>query len=84
MIKKQTDTIAPNTTIITKEYAQTLSELKKHIAQAQIKAVLSANKELIKLYWHIGKTIIENRHIMVGDLMSLNGSPKIYKKHFPG
>lgn len=47
--------------IITQEYVQTLAEIKKHIQEAQIKAVISVNKELLKLYWFIGKTIAERQ-----------------------
>src|SRR5580765_3755335 len=48
-------------TISMTDYAQTVSAIKSHIQQAQIKAVLSANKELIKLYWSIGKIIAEKQ-----------------------
>lgn len=51
-----------NPTIISaKEYAQTLTELKKQIQESQVKAALAANKELIKLYWSIGKIIAEKQ-----------------------
>jgi len=48
---------------IIKEYAQTLSDIKKHIKAAQIKAALAANKELLKLYWYIGNTISEKQQL---------------------
>lgn len=51
----------PPTSVSIKDYAQTLLDLKKQVAQAQIKATLSANKELITLYWNIGKTIVEKQ-----------------------
>jgi len=47
--------------IATKEYTQTLSYLKKQVIASQTKAILSANVELIKLYWIIGKTIVEKQ-----------------------
>ncbi len=47
--------------ISTKEYGQTLADIKNQVQEAQIKAALSANKELIKLYWSIGKTITEKQ-----------------------
>jgi len=40
-----------------KEYVQALFEIKQRIQQAQIKALLSVNNELLKLYWDIGKII---------------------------
>lgn len=39
-------------------YVTILEELKIKIRQAQYKAVISANKEMIFLYWDIGKTIL--------------------------
>jgi len=48
-------------TIPTKEYVQVLSSLKKQIKEAQIKAVFSVNKEMLKLYWAIGKIIAEKQ-----------------------
>lgn len=42
------------------EYFEILNEIKNRIKTAQYKAVLGANKELISLYWSIGKTIIAN------------------------
>jgi hypothetical protein len=47
--------------ISTKEYALTLADLKGQIKEAQVKAVLSANKEMLKLYWLIGKTVAEKQ-----------------------
>lgn len=40
-----------------KEYAQILLNIKQAIAQAQTKASLAVNKELLLLYWNIGKQI---------------------------
>ena len=45
----------------TKEYAQVLIALKTHVRQAQVKAVFSANRELLKLYWFIGKIMVEKQ-----------------------
>ncbi len=62
MIKKTKKPITSSKkspSIPTKEYAQTLADLKQHVRQAQIKATLSVNKELLSLYWSIGKMIAE-------------------------
>lgn len=45
----------------TNEYATTFAELKKQIQTAQLRAVTAANKELVRLYWTIGKTIVEKQ-----------------------
>ena len=47
--------------IIGKEYISFLHEIKSRIISARIKAVRSVNKELIKLYWDIGRSIIERQ-----------------------
>jgi hypothetical protein len=44
--------------LLPKDYAQWLSDLKARINQAQQRATLSVNRELIKLYWQIGKDIL--------------------------
>ncbi|MCL4154326.1 UNVERIFIED_CONTAM: hypothetical protein GTU68_052502, partial [Idotea baltica] len=43
------------------DYSALLDELKKQIKSAQIKAALSVNKELILLYWNIGKEILNRQ-----------------------
>ena len=42
-------------------YLSTLESLKSKIKTAQIKAHLSVNKEMLILYWQIGKTILEKQ-----------------------
>ena len=42
------------------EYFEVLDGIKARIKEAQYKAVLGANKELMELYWNIGKIIIIN------------------------
>ena len=46
---------------IGKEYTKFLNEIKSRIATARIQAIRSINKELTKLYWDIGKTIVERQ-----------------------
>lgn len=45
------------------EYQEWLRLIKAQIYQAQIKAALSVNSELINLYWGIGQSIIEQQEI---------------------
>ncbi len=42
-------------------YAKLLGDLKNRIQNAQIKAALSVNQELIKLYWDIGNEIVKRQ-----------------------
>lgn len=48
-----------NTEILPNGYNDYLHTLKQRIQEAQIKAVLAANSELIYLYWDIGKSLSE-------------------------
>jgi len=42
-------------------YGDLLGDIKTRIRQAQIKATLSANTEMILLYWDIGRMILERQ-----------------------
>jgi predicted nuclease of restriction endonuclease-like (RecB) superfamily len=44
-----------------KDYILFLKDIKNKITNARIKAYRSLNKELIKLYWDIGKSIVEKQ-----------------------
>ena len=46
---------------ITKDYAEFLQSLKQRISNAQIKAALAVNRELVLLYWQIGSEILERQ-----------------------
>lgn len=43
------------------QYPAILEALKKQIHQARLKAALAANREMLTLYWQIGKTILEQQ-----------------------
>jgi hypothetical protein len=45
--------------IIKSDYETFLAEIKERIRQSQYDALKAVNKELIKLYWDIGKMIVE-------------------------
>lgn len=42
-------------------YAKFVAQLKLKIRSAQFKAALAVNRELIRLYWEIGKGIVERQ-----------------------
>ncbi|MBM4032944.1 MAG: DUF1016 domain-containing protein [Planctomycetes bacterium] len=42
-------------------YRQFVESLKARIRSAQVKAALAANEELIRLYWDVGKAIVERQ-----------------------
>ena len=39
-------------------YAPLLADLKQRVRAAQVKAAVSVNSELIRLYWHVGREIL--------------------------
>ncbi len=41
------------------EYKNWISQIKKQIRGAQIKASIAVNEEMLELYWNIGKDIVE-------------------------
>jgi predicted nuclease of restriction endonuclease-like (RecB) superfamily len=43
------------------DYAQLLNDLKARIQAARTRAALSVNRELIALYWDMGKMIVERQ-----------------------
>ena len=43
------------------DYLSVLADLKRRISAAQTQAALAVNRELIALYWHVGKTIVQRQ-----------------------
>ena len=43
------------------DYKDWLQNLKEKIQQSQIKAAIQVNSELLRLYWQIGKDIVEKQ-----------------------
>lgn len=70
--------------LATQEYIQIITHLKKQIKEAQVKAVLAANKELIKLYWSIGQTIVEKQEAHGWGSGFIDQLAKDLKNAFPG
>ena len=42
-------------------YNELLDDLKSRVRSAQLKAAVAANRELIQLYWDIGRLIVERQ-----------------------
>src|SRR3990167_3262152 len=71
-------------TLISKEYIKTLSDIKEQIKKAQVKATLAANKELLKLYWSIGKVINEKQSEYGWGSKFIDDLSKDLQNSFPG
>src|SRR3989338_5692258 len=61
-----------------------LEGLKEKIRTAQIKAVLSVNRELIKLYWQVGKGIVHQQEREGWGRSVIEQVAKDIQKSFPG
>ncbi|MDR3632987.1 MAG: PDDEXK nuclease domain-containing protein [Isosphaeraceae bacterium] len=53
--------VTPTSTGLPADYPAFLESLKRRVQQAQTKAMLSVNRELIQLYWEIGRLICERQ-----------------------
>ena len=49
------------TDLLSSEYAQFLTDLKTRIRTAQVKATLAANRELVALYFDVGRLLVERQ-----------------------
>lgn len=67
-----------------KEYVQVLTDIKKHVQESQIKAVISANTELLKLYWSIGKIITEKQQLNGWGTKVIEKLANDLQSEFPG
>ena len=47
--------------LIPSDYEQVLNSVKQRIRQAQVRAALSVNRELVLLYWQIGHEILQRQ-----------------------
>jgi predicted nuclease of restriction endonuclease-like (RecB) superfamily len=82
MIKKK-EVDNDNKTIISDDYKSTLIDLKKRIAEAQIKAAISVNKELVLLYWNIGDFLWKKQQNSAWGEKVIDTIAKDIKESFP-
>ncbi len=79
--------ISPSDTgqvILPNEYPQLIKELKKKVRSAQVKAHISVNKEMIQLYWEIGKTINQRQKEEKWGAKIIQKIGEDLQKEFPG
>jgi predicted nuclease of restriction endonuclease-like (RecB) superfamily len=65
-------------------YGKFLEDIKQRVRAAQVRATLSANRELITLYWDIGKGIIERQRAEGWGKAVVERLAKDLQKEFPG
>lgn len=70
--------------IISTEYKNFFKEIKERIYKAQYDALKSVNKELINLYWDIGKLIVAKQDKIGWGKAIVGNFAKDLQKEFPG
>ena len=68
----------------TQEYSRFLSEIKSRIPSAQYEAMKAVNKEMIALYWELGKRIYEQQNLLGWGRSVVENFSKDIQKEFPG
>ncbi len=71
-------------TIISTEYKTFFKEIKERIYKAQYDALKVVNKELINLYWDIGKAIVAKQERLGWGKAIVETLAKDLQKEFPG
>src|SRR5947209_13252695 len=71
-------------TALPQGYAELLEELKGRFRTAQLKAALSVNREMIQLYWDIGRLIVERQEREGWGKGIVDRLAKDMQKAFPG
>ncbi len=69
--------------IIPQTYAELLTEIKSRIRTAQYTALKAVNRELITLYWDIGKTIVERQQGETWGKSAVEQLSKDLREEFP-
>lgn len=72
-----------NESILNPDYRNWLVGLKQTIKQSQIKAALSVNSELIRLYWELGRQIVEKQENTSWGSGFIEQLSKDLKEEFP-
>jgi predicted nuclease of restriction endonuclease-like (RecB) superfamily len=67
-----------------KEYVSIFKDIKKRVQQAQVKAAFSVNKELLMLYWEIGRIVVEMQQKQRWGTRFIEQLANDLKNEFPG
>lgn len=66
------------------QFVEFVSEVKEKIRSAQYEALKAVNKQLITLYWELGKSIVEKQKTFGWGKSVVESLSKELKKEFPG
>src|SRR5262245_2033972 len=70
--------------VLPEGYDALLRDLKERIRTAQLRAALAVNRELLALYWHIGKSIAERQETEGWGTAVIDRLGKDIQGAFPG
>lgn len=76
--------VAKNTSAITAEYLHFRDEITQRIRSAQYEALKAVNREMIALYWEIGKRITEQQTALGWGKSVVENLSRDVQKEFPG
>ena len=75
---------AKNTPAVSPEYLDFRNEITSRIRSAQYEALKAVNKEMIALYWEIGKRITEQQAALGWGKSVVENLSQDIQKEFPG
>jgi predicted nuclease of restriction endonuclease-like (RecB) superfamily len=64
-------------------YGSLLADLKRRVRNAQVRAALSVNRELVLLYWHIGREILRSQQAEGWGAKVIERLAKDLRREFP-
>jgi len=76
--------IVPGDAKLPEGYTDLVKELKTKIRSAQVKAALSVNRELICLYWQIGRDLVEKQDAEGWGAKVIDRLARDLQSEFPG
>ena len=76
-------TAAPSLAHLPESYAATLEEIKRHLQQARVRAVLAANPIVIEAYWQTGKIILARQQEAASGAKVIDRLAADLKQAFP-
>jgi hypothetical protein len=84
--KKKVSSRQPPTSInvLPNEYGAILEDIKGKIKDAQLRALTAVNRELISVYWEIGKTIHDQQQVDSWGTSVVEQFAKDLQNSFPG
>lgn len=80
----QTRLATKSEVVLSTAYRSLLEDLKSRIRSAQVRAALSVNRELIALYWHIGRCVAERQSAEGWGKSVVDRLAKDLQQAFPG